>query len=132
MSADSPVLFLDDDEDLRATLTDLIHMLSGRRCYSLGSYRELVTLGGAALDCGIAILDLNLAPGSPGGLDAYRWLEQQGFSGRIVFLSGHDESHPLLADISRLANVEILLKPLTVQALSALLDDDAPSREVYP
>jgi FixJ family two-component response regulator len=88
-----------------------------------------VTLGERALDCGIAILDMNLESGSPGGLDVYRWLKQQGFAGRIVFLSGYDRSHPLVAATSRLPGVEILQKPVPFEALIELFTGDGPSLE---
>jgi len=80
-----------------------------------------------ALECGVAILDINLAPGLPGGFDAYRWLKQRGFSGRTVFLSGHDESHPLVAQISRLPDVQVIRKPVTFDVLMALLKGEDPA-----
>jgi FixJ family two-component response regulator len=131
MNARSPVLFLDDDEDLRTTLTDLIHIVTDRPCYILRSYQELVALGAGALECGVAILDINLAPGLPGGFDAYRWLKQRGFSGRIVFLSGHEESHPQVAQISRLPDVQVILKPVGFDVLMALLKGEDPAHEVH-
>jgi FixJ family two-component response regulator len=131
MSAQPPALFLDDDEDFCTTLTDLISIFTDREFYILRSYEELVAPGAPALDCGIAVLDINLAPGLPGGLDAYRWLKQQGFSGRVVFLSGHAESHPSVAEISRFPDVEILQKPVKFEALLALLAGEAPSSEVH-
>jgi len=131
MTARSPVLLLDDDEDLCTTLRDLIHIVSDRACYVIRSYQELVALGARALDCGIAILDISLGRGLPGGLDAYRWLKQHGFSGRIAFLSGHEATHPVVAEISRLPDVQILGKPVTFEALLAFLDGETPSHEVH-
>ena len=131
MSARSPVLVLDDNEDLCATLSDLIRMVSDRACYVVRSYQELVALGARALDCSVALLDITLAPGLPGGLDAYHWLKQQGFSGRIAFLSGHEATHPVVAEISRLPDVQILAKPVTLEALLAFLDGEAPSHDVH-
>jgi FixJ family two-component response regulator len=131
MNARSPVLFLDDDEDLRATLTDFIHIVTDRPCYILGSYQELVALGARAFECGVAILDINLAPGLPGGFDAYQWLKHRGFSGRIVFLSGHEESHPLIAQIKRLPDVQVVLKPVTFDDLVALLNGEDQAHQTH-
>jgi FixJ family two-component response regulator len=131
MSERSPVLVLDDNEDLCTTLTDLIRIVSDRACYVVRSYQELVALGARALDCSIAILDITLAPGLPGGLDAHRWLRQQGFSGRIAFLSGHEATHPDVAEVSRLPDAQILGKPVTFEALLAFLEGEAPSHAVH-
>jgi hypothetical protein len=30
----------------------------------------------------------------PAGVDAYGWLQEHGFSGPVVFLTGHARSHP--------------------------------------
>src|SRR4029077_4924973 len=98
MTSRSGVLFLDDDEDLRDTFTDLVRSVFDRDCHGLCSYRDLVTLGDRALGCGVAILDINLGAEAPSGLDAYGWLRRHGFSGRIVFLTGHANSHPLVME----------------------------------
>lgn len=126
------VLFLDDDEDLRDTFTDLVRSVFDRDCHGLRSYRDLVTLGDQALDCGVAILDINLGPQAPSGLEAYNWLRRRGFSGRIVFLTGHANSHPLVVEASRLGDAEVVAKPVSFDALSSLLEGKDSREEARP
>jgi len=45
------VLFLDDNDDLRATVVDLVTAIFKHRCVGLGSYEELVALGDDVLAC---------------------------------------------------------------------------------
>ena len=122
MGRPSDVLFLDDDDDLRATFIDLVRTIFARECHGIGSHRDLIALGERALHCGVAILDINLGPEVPSGLDAYTWLRKRGFLGRIVFLTGHANSHPLVVEASRLGDAEVVAKPVSFDALSSLLE----------
>ena len=126
------VLFLDDDEDLRDTFADLVRTVFDRECHGLGSYRELVALGDRALGCDVAILDINLGPEVPSGLDAYAWLRRRGFGGRIVFLTGHANSHPLVVEASHLGDAEVIAKPVSFEALSSLLERREVREEGHP
>jgi ActR/RegA family two-component response regulator len=115
------VLVLDDDDDLRDALGDLVHLLSGRSSLGLGSYEALVAARARVLGCELAILDVNLGPGVPSGLDAYEWLRAQHFAGRIVFLTGHAKSHPLVRRACALAHARVLEKPIGIDEVRALL-----------
>ena len=117
------VLFLDDDDDLREVMTDL---LSALRHDTLGarSLDELREHDGRVLDCQLAILDINLGAGVPSGVDAYRWLRERGLVSPVVFLTGHGRSSPLLAETLRLGpEVRILEKPVSLAQLQALLGE---------
>jgi DNA-binding NtrC family response regulator len=105
------VLFLDDDEDLRAVFYDLTAQF-GKSCLIARSHSELVDLGERALACDVAILDINLGPNAPSGMDSYRWLKQRGFRGKVVFLTGHAESHPLVREARQLGGAEVFEKPI--------------------
>src|SRR5262245_43557956 len=122
----SDVLFLDDDDDLRATFADLVRTVFQRECHGIASQRDLIALGPRALRCGVAILDINLGPEVPSGLDSYGWLRKHGFGGRIVFLTGHAASHPLVMEARRLGDAEVVSKPVSLVALTSLLEDDSP------
>jgi FixJ family two-component response regulator len=126
------VLFLDDDEDLRDTFSDLVRTVFDRECHGLGSCRELIALGDKALGCDVAILDINLGPEVPSGLDAYGWLRRHGFAGRIVFLTGHANSHPLVVEASHLGDAEVIAKPVSFEALSSLLERREVREEGHP
>jgi len=123
MGYPSDVLFLDDDDDLRTTFADLVRTIFARECHGIGSHRDLVALGERALHCGVAILDINLGPESPSGLDAYGWLRRHGFEGRIVFLTGHAASHPLVIEARRLGDAEVVSKPVSLDRLTTMLED---------
>src|SRR4051812_20448553 len=98
------LLLLDDDEDVLEALA-LSFEGRGTRCLRLRSVAELLSAAEVALGCMAALLDVNLGPGEPTGLDAYRWLESQGFKGRVVFLTGHAHAHPLLDALGTAAQV---------------------------
>src|SRR5262249_38773242 len=54
------VLVLDDDPDLRAALRDVLRALCGRECVEARSVDDLIAQASDALDCDVAILDINL------------------------------------------------------------------------
>src|SRR5262245_10728189 len=119
----SDVLFLDDDDDLRATFTELVRTVFERECHGLASHRDLIALGPRALHCGVAILDINLGPRVPNGIDSYGRLREHGFGGRIVFLTGHAASHPLVVEARQIGDAEVVSKPVNLVMLTSLLDD---------
>jgi FixJ family two-component response regulator len=93
VNARSSVLVLDDDDDLRDALEDVLGVL-GRDVVLARSVDDLVRDKDEVLRRRLALLDINLGPGVPSGLDARDWLRSQGFSGKIAFLTGHLRSLP--------------------------------------
>jgi FixJ family two-component response regulator len=124
--ADGFVLFLEDNDDLRESFVDLVGLTLDRRCLGVGSYRELVALGEQAVRCAVAILDINLGPNLPSGIDAYTWLRGKGYEGRVVFLTGHASNHPLVQEAKRIGDAEIFAKPIEVAGLRALVEGGTP------
>lgn len=116
------VLFVEDDDDLRELFVLLVTVLLERRSVGVSSYDELVALGKEALKCEAAILDINLGPSRRSGIDAYVWLRQQGYRGRIAFLTGHASSHPLVVEADRLGDAEIFTKPIEPDQIRALVE----------
>jgi FixJ family two-component response regulator len=114
------VLVLDDDDDFREALGDLIGLL-GRHYVGARSVAELDAQRQAVLECDAAILDVNLGPGMPSGLDAYRWLQREQFPGAILFLTGHARSHPQVA-AARAVGAQVIEKPIPAAELQALLE----------
>lgn len=106
------VLFLDDDEDLRVTLSELVASSCNVECITAASLSELVSMRDRILPCALAILDVNLGDGEESGIDAYDWLRQQGYAGKIVFLTGHAASYPPVQAAARLGDARILQKPV--------------------
>ena len=116
------VLFVEDDDDLRDLFVRLVEMFLERRCVGVGSYEELVALGEEALGCGAAILDINLGPNRRSGIDAYAWLRRQGYTGRIAFLTGHANNHPLVVEANRLGDAAVFTKPIDSDGLRSLVE----------
>ena len=115
------ILVLDDDEDLLSTLADVLQNVYARDCVSVHSVEELKRSAPAIQGCDMAILDVNLGANQPSGLDAFHWLERQHFPGRVVFVTGHAESHPLVAEAQRLSGSHILRKPFVIEELGRVL-----------
>ncbi|HMF03126.1 MAG TPA: response regulator [Terriglobia bacterium] len=92
------ILVLDDDESLREILG--ICLEASGRCIvqPMASFQELERCFHDFGNVIAAVLDINLGPGDPTGIDAYHWLRSRGFSGRVIFLTGHATSHPLVRE----------------------------------
>lgn len=111
------VLLLDDDEDLRPALADLIERSVHCGVLPLGSVDELQSRDADALHTQLAFLDINLGPDKPSGVDAYRWLKNHDYGGRIFFITGHGRSHPAVQAALQLGEAELLEKPVGVDRL---------------
>ena len=116
------ILFVEDNDDLRETFVELVTVVLERRCIGVGSYEELVALGEEALGCSVAILDINLGPHRRSGIDAYAWLRDKGYMGRIVFLTGHASTHPLVVEAKRIGDAEIFSKPIDPDRLRSIVE----------
>ncbi len=103
-------------------MVTFVQLLSGRACLGFASFAELVESREAVLACELAVLDVNLGAGQPSGLDAYEWLKREGFAGRVVFLTGHAPSHPLVQRAHRLGDARVFAKPITSEELRSLID----------
>lgn len=123
------VLVLEDDDDLRSLLCDLLVGAGAQSCVSAGSFDAMVRQKEQVLGCGLALLDVNLGSRAPSGLDAYRWLRENGFPGRIVFLTGHARHHPLVRQAHELGHTRVLSKPVDAKVLMALVREADGSRE---
>jgi FixJ family two-component response regulator len=116
------VLLLDDDCDLLDSVAELIESATGRRVWKARSLGELTALGEQALRSELAILDINLGTGVPSGLDALRWLGERRFPGRVIFLTGHAHTFPLVEEARRTEGIQVLSKPIGSPQLLALLE----------
>jgi DNA-binding NtrC family response regulator len=123
----SKTLVLDDDEDLRFLLCEAVASQPHCECVAVGSLADLIAHEQEALGCDLAILDVNLGVGTPNGLDALEWLRAHHFQGRIVLLTGHARSHPLVERARTMSAVPVLEKPVSLETILALVSD--PRRE---
>jgi FixJ family two-component response regulator len=69
----------------------------------------------------LAILDVNLGPDQPTGVEVYRWLKGQKYHGKIVFLSGHARTDPLVEEAGGISDVDFFQKPLGIGQMEALI-----------
>lgn len=99
-------------------LSELIARLCTKPCVGVTSYAELLAHASGALACDVALLDINLGAGEPSGVDAYLWLMENGFRGRIYFFTGYTSTRPLPKAV---ANVEVLNKPVSRKTLARIL-----------
>lgn len=114
------IVLLDDDADLRESLSELFELLHAP-CLALASLPAMLAAEPEVLACQLAVLDVNLGDGQPSGVDAYQWLRARGFCGRVVFLTGHARSHPAVARAAALG-AEVLAKPVDTATLRTLVD----------
>lgn len=115
------VLVLDDDADLCLVLIETFMMLGASECLQAHSLSELQKIEKNALQSDVIVLDINLGPEEPSGIDAYDWLMARAYKGRIVFLTGHARSHPLVKKAQDIAGVQLLEKPTPIENLEVLL-----------
>src|SRR4051812_22373078 len=114
------VLVLDDDLDFCDLLQMMLERALDVECVIVHAVAELVARGTEALACELAILDVNLGPNAPSGIDALSWLRANGFGGIIIFLTGHARGHPALSQLSESTGVEVLTKPVETETLLSL------------
>ena len=116
------MLYVEDNDDLRELVVELVTDVLDRRCVGIGSYEELTALGDDARGCSVAILDINLGANRRSGIDAYLWLRSHGYTGRIVFLTGHASTHPLVVEAQRIGDAEIFSKPIEADHLRSIVE----------
>ena len=119
------VLLLEDDADQLEMLALALSLVCGRECVRARSYDELVRAADAALSCEVALLDVNLGPRQRSGIDAYHWLRERKYGGRICFLTGHARSHPLVAQALAAGDAQLVEKPISTDRLCALVTQEA-------
>lgn len=117
----SRVLVLDDDEDFRVLLCAFLESFAGATCVAARGLHDVVRQREDVLACELAILDVNLGPAEPSGLDALDWLRANAFTGRVVFLTGHARSHPRLGEETLRRGVVVLEKPVDTGTLLSVV-----------
>ena len=115
------VLLVDDDEDLRAAMHEVLQELGVRQLVEAGSLRDVKNHRDDALACQLALVDINLGYGEPTGIDVFEWCEREGFAGRVVFVTGHGSQDPRVQQAASLAGAEIVSKPLSMDKLRDVL-----------
>jgi DNA-binding response OmpR family regulator len=119
------VLIVDDDEDLRDSVSDVMAAAGVKKRVLAASLAEVERQSPLALASKLAILDVNLGEGQPTGVDISRWLRDHGFAGAIVFLTGHAATDPRVIAAAAVPNTRIVAKPFSFAGLVALVRVDS-------
>ena len=125
-------MFLDDNEDLRELLPVLLETTLGVECLSFSNVIDLQNHSNQVLSAKVAILDINLGPNAPDGVDAFNWLVERGFRGKVLFFTGHARANPQVA-LAEKDGARILEKPIhpdkLVDAVRFALNEAAHDNE---
>lgn len=105
------IVFLDDNEDLRELLPILLKTSLGVDSLCFANLADLQNHLQDVLRAKVVILDINLGSDVPDGIDAFNWLIENGFCGKVLFLTGHARSNPRVAGAER-SGAEVLEKPV--------------------
>lgn len=119
-------MLLDDDDDLRTTLADVLRETCQFDCVAVRDVPSMIAEADRVLGCSVALIDVNLGEGAPSGLDAYQWLARHQFAGRVVFLTGHAVTHAAIRDLIETGVASVLQKPASVSRLRAVLEVPCP------
>lgn len=119
------VLLLEDDADQLEMLAMALSLICGRECVRARSYADLTSLADEALGCAVALLDVNLGAHQPSGLDAYLWLRDHQYRGRVCFLTGHAHSHPLVMRALATGDARLVEKPIGSDCLCELVGGES-------
>jgi DNA-binding NtrC family response regulator len=123
MRVEPSVILLDDDPDLLKVVGSLVKQKTGRECLGLRTLAELRQHRKAVMASALAILDINLGTDQPSGLDAWGWLRAERYQGKIVFLTGHGATHPLVERAAQMGEVRVYTKPLHIEQLQEMVRD---------
>jgi len=115
------VLFVDDSRDICEVIEAMCQSLPEVECVCVTSMSTVQERAAQILRTPLAILDVNLGPGEPSGLEIYRWLKGKNYRGKIVFLSGHARTDPQVEEAARISGVDFLQKPLAFSQIEALI-----------
>jgi DNA-binding response OmpR family regulator len=111
------VLIVEDDDDLRESTAQLFELSEDVLVYAAAGLMGVQNFGAIVFTCSLAVIDINLGPNLPSGIDVFKWLRAHGFSGKIAFLTGHGVNHPLVFEASLLDGVEVYQKPMGLEQL---------------
>src|SRR5690242_12636180 len=116
------VLLVDDDLDLLEIMRLVFVQAGAKACVLASSLKEVQAQRDEALGVDAAILDVNLGHGLASGLDVHRWLRDEGFAGRSVFLTGHARNHPLVQEAAKVPGTTVVSKPIDMKHLLRLAE----------
>jgi len=114
------IAVLEDCGDLRDMMRLLVETRFGLTCHAFSTMSEFLSDQKKILSCDVIFLDVNLGAGQPSGIDAYEWLKDSSYKGRIFFFTGHGLAHPVVLK-SKKEGVGVLSKPVDISVLDGIL-----------
>jgi DNA-binding NtrC family response regulator len=117
------VLVVDDDKGL-IFLMSILFGDAGLSVVTASSLSEVQSKFAEASRCQLAILDINLGPNEPTGIDVYLFLKKSEFAGEVVFFTGHARWHPEVVRALEFPGVKVVEKPCPSSHLLRLVGLD--------
>ena len=114
------IVFLDDNDDLRELMSLLLAATLGEECRCFDNVMEFQNHLDEILRATVVILDINLGRNTPDGVDAFHWLRERGFRGKVLFFTGHARTNPQLRS-AETKGATILEKPLNPEKLVSIV-----------
>lgn len=116
------VVFLEDAPELRMLFKFVFESKGSYKVFCAESVEEMMLNKNNVLDAKAIFLDIELGKDRLNGLDAFKWLQSEGFSGRCFFLTGHGQGHPLVREAMELGTAQVLTKPMAPKVLMELVE----------
>ncbi|MDX2092219.1 MAG: response regulator [Kofleriaceae bacterium] len=117
------VLLVDDSPDFLEVMGMLLERV-GVQVVTAKSLVEVEAQRARLDELTLAILDVNLGPGEPSGVEVNNWLREHDIHCRVVFLTGHASDHPMVR-AAALANGDVMEKPIESKRLVDLAQSSA-------
>lgn len=117
------ILLVDDSPDFLEVM-DMLLQRVGVEAVTATSLAEVELQQQRLADVTLAILDVNLGPGEPSGVDVSNWLRAHDVHCRVVFLTGHASDHPLVR-AAALVEGDVMVKPIESKKLVDLAQSTA-------
>lgn len=114
------ILLVDDSLDICTVMASVFETIDDYQFSYVNALQELKATNFREV-CAV-LLDINLGTNAPSGIDCYNYLMDQGYSGKIIFFTGHAKSHPLVYKASQIPNVSVLSKPASVEEIEKILN----------
>lgn len=121
------IVFLEDNLDLLFLFKTLARRHFGAEVFCYKNVTDFMSNPKVVLSADLMFLDVNLGPCELNGIDAYKWLQDEGYLGKIYFLTGHAKSHPLVQQATQFGSV-VLQKPLEINTLTLILADSQSAK----
>ena len=111
------VFLVDDDQDVRMSIADVLNHLG----YGVSDFDSATSFLQQALRCSPAVLVLDMRMPKMTGLDLQKALIEQDWSLPIIYMSGDSQSQEII-DAMKFGAIDFLWKPITHTQLIQVVD----------